>query len=59
MDLELGREITPPSTDDDDRKELPWEYREEKLLLLWCNDCKKRSLAHNNRGKKINMEFGF
>jgi hypothetical protein len=49
-------EDTPPSIDND-RKELPWENREEKLLLSWCENCKKRSKEHDVRGKKNKIKF--
>lgn len=57
--IENGRENTPPSSiDDDNRKELLWEKREEKVLLAWCEDCKDRSLQHDVKGKKNKLKFG-
>ena len=50
-------EHTPTSIDDENRKELPWETREEKLLLKWCDDCRKRSKAHDMKGKKNKIKF--
>jgi len=52
-----GREHTPPSVDDENRKELPWELREEKLLLKWCDDCRKRSKEHDVKGKTNKLKF--
>jgi len=43
---ERNAEHTPSSIDDCTRKELLWENREEKLLLIWCKDCKKRAYKH-------------
>jgi hypothetical protein len=48
---------TPQSFDDENRKELPWENREEKLLSKWCDDCKKRSLEHGIHGKKNKIRY--
>lgn len=53
------REHTPPSSiDDENRKELLWEKREEKILRSWCEDCKNRSLRHDVKGKKNKIKFG-
>lgn len=57
IDCRNSREHTPTSFDDDNRKELPWELREEKLLLKWCDDCKKRSIEHDLKGKKNKVKF--
>jgi hypothetical protein len=52
------RENTPTSSVDDiNRKELPWEKREEKLLMQWCADCKKRSHSHDAKGKQNKIKF--
>ena len=45
-------EYTPPSSkDDENRKELLWEEREEIMIRKWCEDCKKRSVIHYDKGK--------
>ena len=47
-DIEL--DITPPSSlDDEQRKELLWERREEDVINKWVDDCRLRS---DKRGKK-------
>jgi hypothetical protein len=47
------RENTPTSSiDDENRKELPWEKREEKLLLKWVVDMRIRSAMHDKLGRK-------
>jgi hypothetical protein len=46
-----------PSIDDTERMELPWENREEKILLQWCADCKIRSKQHNIKGKQSKIKF--
>ena len=51
-------DITPPSVDDNQRKELLWERREEKVLLQWCEDCKRRSARHDTKGKMNKIKFG-
>jgi hypothetical protein len=45
------------SIDDENRKELPWEYTEEKLLLTWCHDSKKRSARHYIGGNRNKIKF--
>jgi len=45
------------SIDDENRKELPWEYTEEKLLLTWSDDSKKRSARHYIGGKRNKVKF--
>jgi hypothetical protein len=52
------REYTPPSIDDENRKELLWERREETLLKKWGSDCKNRSIQHDEKGKKNKILFG-
>lgn len=52
-------DITPPSSvDDENRKELLWEKREEKVMCKWCEDCKYRSIQHGKKGKKKKFLFG-
>jgi hypothetical protein len=52
------REHTPPSSiDDENRKELLWEKREEKLLLKWVTDMRKRSLEHDRLGRKNKLLY--
>jgi hypothetical protein len=46
-----------PSIDDEGRKELLWESREEDLLLEWCTECKKRSALHDIQGKRNKVRF--
>lgn len=46
-----------PSEDDHTRKELPWETRGEKILLNWYEDCKKRSKAHDLKGKRYKNHY--
>lgn len=56
---EDSREITPTSSiDDDNRKELLWEKREENVLHEWRKDCKVRSVQHEVKGKKNKIKFG-
>ena len=57
--IDVNRENTPPSSiDDENRKELLWEKREENVLLKWCEDCKYRSRQHDKKGKKNKIMFG-
>ena len=58
MSDEFHMDITPPSVDDDQRKELLWERREESLLLQWCEDCKSRSGQHEKKGNLNKTKFG-
>tara|TARA_R110000787_G_scaffold91741_2_gene193266 strand:+ start:663 stop:1148 length:486 start_codon:yes stop_codon:yes gene_type:complete len=58
MDLKI--DITPPSDnsiDDDNRKELPWQSREEKLLDKWMVEMYNISSKHNIAGKKYKKLF--
>jgi hypothetical protein len=48
--------MTPESTDID-RKELPWETREETLLKEWKIDCNERSVNHDIVSKKNKIKF--
>jgi hypothetical protein len=57
LDSRNSRPRSPPSIDDETRKELPWELREEQLLLKWCDDCKKKSIEHDIKGKKNKVKF--
>mgnify|MGYP003645473591 CR=1 FL=1 len=50
-------ERTPPSFDDSHRKELPWELREEKLLLRWRADCMIRSIKHETKAQRTKIKF--
>ena len=52
-----SRELTPHSLDDENRKELPWEKREESLILKWGDDCNIRSVKHDIKGKKFKIKF--
>jgi hypothetical protein len=55
----LSRDLTPSSSvDDENRKELLWEKREERILRKWCNDCMNRSIRHDVKGKKNKVLFG-
>lgn len=45
-------EYTPPSSiDDEHRKELLWERREEIVINKWCEDCVIKSVYHHKKGK--------
>jgi hypothetical protein len=58
MNDDLRIEITPTSSvDDENRKELLWEKREEKVLNRWYEDCLLRSKSHRDRGKKEKCLF--
>lgn len=53
MDKKL--DITPPSSsskDDETRKELLWESREEEVLHKWKDEMYLQSKAHRENGKK-------
>lgn len=55
MEKDIKVDITPPSTgsrDDEHRKELLWEHREEELLLKWMNEMYDNSKLHRKSGKK-------
>lgn len=57
--LIIGIEHTPPSSlDDENRKELLWEKREEDILRGWCKDCRNRSIQHDIKGKQNKLKFG-
>ena len=51
--LETVLDITPPSEDDENRKELLWENREEELMKKWGNEMKVASKMHRKSGKKF------
>jgi hypothetical protein len=53
----LSREFTPTSVDDDQRKELPWEEREEKLLRTWIADIVKRSSLRDMKGQRNKIKY--
>jgi hypothetical protein len=54
-----SRDLTPTSSQDDfERKELPWESREEILLIEWSEDFKKKSNQHAANEKKNKILFG-
>jgi hypothetical protein len=45
-------ELTPPSSiDNDQRKELLWERREEDLITAWAADCLLRHTTHTKKEK--------
>lgn len=55
MTEDIKVDITPPSTgsrDDDNRKELLWEHREEELLEKWKDEMYDNSKLHRKSGKK-------
>lgn len=55
-DIEL--DITPPSSlDDEQRKELLWEKREEELIMKWIDDCKIRSDKHSQKAKEYKIKY--
>ena len=54
MKEDIKVDITPPSIgsrDDEQRKELLWEHREEELLLKWMTEMYDNSKSHNKSGK--------
>ena len=53
-----NRENTPSSIDNENRKELLWETREENILHNWCKDSKERSHLHDLHGKRDKFIFG-
>jgi len=57
----ISIDITPPSCDDINRKELLWESREEDLLKKWAIQMKENSIAHGKKArstKKLYALFG-
>lgn len=54
MNKDIELEITPPSSlDDEQRKELLWEKREEQLIEKWIDDCKVRSDKHGKKADDL------
>ena len=57
-DKDIELDITPPSSlDDEQRKELLWERREEELIMKWIGDCKVRSLKHDKKAKDYKIRY--
>jgi len=56
-DIKIDVEHTPPSNsgskDDENRKELLWEHREEELLTKWKDELYGNSKQHRKSGKKF------
>lgn len=51
-------EVTPPSSlDDDQRKELLWESREEHIVSKWAEDCRERSEKHDTKSKEFKVKY--
>jgi hypothetical protein len=58
MNKDVELDITPPSSiDDDARKELLWEKREEQLIQKWVDDCKIRSNKHGKKAKEYKVKY--
>ena len=58
MNKDVELDITPPSSlDDEQRKELLWERREEELIQKWIDDCKVRSLRHGKKAKQYKIRY--
>ena len=56
---DLNLDLTPPSSvDNDQRKELLWERREEDLINSWSLDCVARSVFHNEKSRENKIKFG-
>lgn len=61
MDTKIEIEMTPPSVDDNSRKEMLWSLRPEKQLLVWKTDIGKKKEKHfqtGNKNKKLFIIFG-
>lgn len=64
MTEDIKVDITPPSAgsrDDENRKELLWEHREEELLKEWMEEMKENSIKQGKKArqtKKIYALFG-
>ena len=64
MDDDIKIDLTPPSSnskDDESRKELLWESREEDLLKMWMEEMKINSLKQGKKAretKKLYALFG-
>lgn len=50
---DLKLDISPESTDDENRRELMWEKREEDLLVKWKNDMCNKSIEQGKSARKI------
>lgn len=57
--IKLDIDITPPSLDDENRKELLWDHREEILLTEWMSNMKESSSAHYKNGKRFKKLYAF
>lgn len=58
MNKDIELDITPPSSlDDDQRKELLWEKREEGIIMKWIDDCRVRSLKHGKKAKEYKVKY--
>lgn len=58
MNKDIELDITPPSSlDDDARKELLWEKREEDIIMKWIDDCKIRSNKHGKKAKEYKVKY--
>lgn len=58
MSENIELDITPPSSlDDEQRKELLWEKREEQLIQKWIDDCKNRSDKHAKKAKQYKLKY--
>jgi hypothetical protein len=55
--IDCNNSLTSSSFDDENRKELPWENTEEKLLLSWSKDSQKRSEKHYIGGNRNKIKF--
>ena len=64
MDDDIKIDLTPPSSnskDDESRKELLWESREEDLLKRWMSEMKESSIKQGKKAretKKLYALFG-
>ena len=58
MNKDIEIDITPPSSlDDEQRKELLWERREEQLVQKWLDDCRLRSVKHGKKAKEYKIKY--
>ena len=55
--IDLNYEKSDSSKDDEQRRELLWERREEQLLLQWCKKLKSNSLAHGIKAKRTKRYY--
>lgn len=58
VELSMECESTPLSEDDQQRKELLWETREEVLITQWAKDCAIRVKLHNEKSKSYKVKYG-